>query len=60
MPKMIARRILSLVTWITVEPIQFIYCVMFSISAVVRDNLFIGKSFFFGGGAVRTHFGYRR
>jgi hypothetical protein len=50
MPKMIARRILSLVTWITVEPIQFIYCVMFSISAVVRDNLFIGKNriFFLG------------
>jgi hypothetical protein len=41
---MIVRRLLSLVTWITVEPIQFLYCVMFSVSGVVRDNLFIGRS----------------
>ena len=28
---------------VTVEPVEFIYCVMFSLSAVVRDNLFIEK-----------------
>lgn len=34
---------LRLVTWITVEPVQFLYCLMFSISGIVRDNLFIDK-----------------
>ena len=31
------RRCLS---YITVEPIEFIYCLMFTTSSVVRDNLF--------------------
>ena len=33
----------GLIRLITVEPVEFIYCVMFSMSAVVRDNLFIDK-----------------
>lgn len=76
MSKMLTRRILSLISWITVEPVQvafswkkllrfifdfnvkmtllflwrilfqFLYCIMFSISGIVRDNLFIGKKIF--------------
>ena len=33
----------GMIRLITVEPVEFIYCVMFSMSAVVRDNLFIDK-----------------
>ncbi len=36
-------RLLSLVSWITVEPVEFLYCLMFTTSYVVRDNLFILK-----------------
>ncbi len=31
------------VTWITVEPVEFFYCVMVAVSNVVRDNLYIDK-----------------
>ena len=29
--------------WITVEPVQFLYCLMFTTCFIVRDNLFIEK-----------------
>ena len=35
--------LLRLVTWITVEPVEFLYCLMFTTSNIVRDNLFILK-----------------
>ena len=37
------RHLLWLVSWITVEPVEFLYCLMFTTSNIVRDNLFILK-----------------
>jgi MFS family permease len=37
------QRARALVSWITVEPVEFLYCLMFSVSNVVRDNLFLDK-----------------
>jgi hypothetical protein len=39
----IIQRILGFLSLITVEPVEFIYCMMFTISGIVRDNLFIEK-----------------
>lgn len=39
----ILRRLRRLVSWITVEPVEFLYCLMFTTSIVVRDNLFLDK-----------------
>lgn len=39
----IVQRILGFLGVITVEPVEFIYCLMFTISGIVRDNLFIEK-----------------
>ncbi len=39
------------VSWITVEPVEFLYCLMFTTSNIVRDNLFILK-------VCRLDFGY--
>ena len=30
-------------SWITVEPVEFLYVLMFTLSSVVRDNLFLDK-----------------
>ena len=30
-------------SWITVEPVEFLYVLMFTLSNVVRDNLFLDK-----------------
>ena len=36
-------KILRLLTWITVEPIELFYVLMFTTSNVVRDNLILDK-----------------
>ena len=33
----------SWINWITVEPVEFLYVLMFTLSNVVRDNLFLDK-----------------
>ena len=30
-------------SWITVEPVEFLYVLMFTLSSIVRDNLFLDK-----------------
>ena len=37
------RRFTSWISWITVEPVEFLYVLMFTISNVVRDNLILDK-----------------
>ena len=39
----ITQRFIGLLCLITVEPVEFIYCLMFTISNIVRDNLFVEK-----------------
>ncbi len=39
----VVQHLLWLVSWITVEPVEFLYCLMFTTSNIVRDNLFILK-----------------
>ena len=34
------RSLHRVLSYVTVEPIEFIYCLMFTTSSVVRDNLF--------------------
>ena len=37
------ERIKNLLTWITVEPIELLYVLMFTTSNIVRDNLILDK-----------------
>jgi len=39
----VVRAVRYALSWITVEPVEFLYCLMFTTSNVVRDNLFILK-----------------
>lgn len=42
-PSSIWRWLVTAVSSITVEPVEFLYCLMFTTSNVVRDNLFLEK-----------------
>ena len=39
----VAKKLFRLISWITVEPVQFLYCLMFTTCNIVRDNLFTEK-----------------
>ncbi len=40
----VSRWLLAVLGQITVEPVEFLYCVMTTTSNVVRDNLFLEKA----------------